>query len=91
MKLTKRVLSAVSLSAALALPMLAAYAPAPIIAAPVATTMAAAKPQPRPLFLSHILAITDVLNQCGNPTESDIMHCPLVEYRHLGSDMSSLW
>ena len=70
-----------ALVAALGVPLVCAYAPAKLVAAPVTSTVLPTTGRYQPLFTSHILSIRDVLNQCGGPSASDILHCPLVEFR----------
>jgi hypothetical protein len=81
-----------AIAAALAMPILSAYTPSKIVATPTADSRSSTgSPRPQPQFLSHILAITDVLNQCGNPSQSDILQCPLVEFRSPGAPAPTLW
>ncbi len=69
-------------AAVLAVPFVGAFAPAKLQAAPASYAFVAASHRsPQPLFLSHILAITDVLNQCGPGTQDPhggFIHCPLL-------------
>jgi hypothetical protein len=79
-------------AAALVMPLASAYVPSKIVATPTADSRSTnGSPRPQPQFLSHILAITDVLNQCGNPSQSDILQCPLVEFRSPGGPAPTLW
>jgi len=80
------------LAAAFAMPLASAFVPTKIVATPISGSHAKkGSPRPQPRFLSHILAITDVLNQCGAPSQSDILQCPLVEFRSSSATAPKLW
>jgi hypothetical protein len=91
--LVKRIgmVRAAAVALALATPVISAYTPTTIVAKTVSAQASISLPKPQALFLSHILAITDVLNQCGNPSQSDVLQCPLVQYRSPGATELKLW
>lgn len=69
-------------AAAIAFPIAGAFAPTQLQAAPASGSYQPGVAKVQPMFLKHILAITDVLNQCGkNPGSNPLVSCPLIAPR----------
>ena len=81
--------------AALALPVAGAFMPSQVHAAPAnGTYQQASHERPTPYFFMHILAITDVLNQCGSGTQNPqggVIHCPLLAPQETSASALSLY